>query len=429
MDVDNANLVLDVALHETYGVSALNQSSQRLKSYRRQWQVKDIPGLIAVTLARGITILNESANSSLDRIDSAKGLSSTVRIFDLRPGYAPTGSKYREGQTVVSKHLSKAVFENETRRFDAFVREIIMLSHPPIADHPNIVDLIAIGWEDYADYESGLIWPVSIIELAPYGSVQDFLLSGRFELGFQKLKALCGDVADGLAWLHACKIVHSDVKSENTIIVVSEEERDIPGFYFNAKLCDFGFALDMNALVELGLEKAWLDGYTPPWQPPEADDEIEVSLLPAVDVYCFGMAAARIFMKGGDPLNICVSEVSLLGELDRQTLVSQLHRLNAMPRQLTQRCLASNSYTERERTFLAELFQMATATQSTVRASMSQICEFLSVTPSISLYVPHNPTPCAIYSPSFYRNNASPLELEEEHTGIPSVSATDEYVF
>jgi serine/threonine protein kinase len=401
MDIDNANLALDVVLHETYGVSALNQSSQRLKSHRRQWQVKDIPGLIALALARGITILNESANSSHDRIDSAKGLSSTVRIFDLKSGYAPTGSKYREGQTVVSKHLSKAVFEAETRRFDALVREMVMLSHPPIADHPNMVDLIAIGWEDHADYESGLIWPVSIIEFAPYGSAQDFLLSGRFELGFQRLKALCGGLADGLAWLHACKIVHSDVKSENIVIVVSEEERYIPGFYFNAKLCDFGFALDTNALAELGLEKAWLDGYTPPWQPPEADEEIEVSLLPAVDVYCFGMAAARIFMKGGDPLDICMFEVSLPAEFDRQTLVSQLHRLSAMPQQLTQRCLASNSYTERERTFFAELFQMSTATQSTARASMSQICEFLSVAPSISLYVPHSLTPYAIYSISF----------------------------
>lgn len=385
MDFDTATLVLDVTLHETYGVSALNPSSERLKSHRRQWRVKDIPGLIAVALARGITLLSESANSSPERIDSAKGFSSTVRIFDLRPGYAPTGSKYREGQAVVSKHLSKGVFENETQRFDALVREIIMLSHPPITDHRNIVDLIAIGWEDCVDYDSGLIWPVSIIECAPYGSVQDFLLSSRFEFAFQHLKALCGDIADALAWLHACDVVHSDMKSENVIIIVSEEEREIPGFYFNAKLCDFGFALDTNALAEIGLEKAWLDGYTPPWQPPEADEEIEISLLPAVDVYCFGMTVARIFMKGGDPLDICMSELSLQAGFEGQTLVSQLHRLNAMPRQLTQRCLASDSYTDSEGAFLAELFQMTTSTQSTTRASMSKICEFLNVTPSISL--------------------------------------------
>jgi serine/threonine protein kinase len=398
MDVDNANLVLNVALHETYGLSALSQSSQRLKSHRRQWQVKDIPRLIALALARGVTILNESANSGNDRIDSAKGLSSTVRIFDLKPGCTPTGSKYRDGQAVVSKHLSKALFETETRRFDALVREMIMLSHQPIADHPNMVELIAIGWEDHADYESGLIWPVSIIEFGAYGSVQDFLLSGRFELSFQHLKALCGDLADGLAWLHACKIVHSDVKPKNIIIFVSEEERDIPGFYFNAKLCDFGFALDTNALAELGLKKACLDGYTPPWQPPEANEEIEISLLPAVDVYCFGIAAARIFMKGGDPLDVCMTEMGVPTDYDRQTLVSQLHRLNAMPQQLIQRCLASNSYTQKERTFFVELFQMSTATKSSARASMSQICRFLNVTPRISLYVPPILSPYEIYS-------------------------------
>jgi serine/threonine protein kinase len=286
---------------------------------------------------------------------------------------------------VVSKHLSKAVFEDESRRFDAVVREMIVLSHPPVVTHGNIVDLIAIGWEDFADHEAGLIWPVSVIEFAPYGSVQDFLLSRRFALDFPRLKALCSDIADALAWLHACGIVHSDIKCENVIIVVSEEERSIPGFYFNAKLCDFGFALDTNALSEFGLQKAWLDGYTPPWQPPEADEEIDVALLPAVDVYCYGMFAARVFLEGGYPLDAYLPGMSLPTDFDVQTLVAELHRMDSMPAQLEQRCRATQRYDAEETALLASLFRMTTKTQSAARASMVQICDLfrrsLSITP------------------------------------------------
>jgi serine/threonine protein kinase len=385
MDVETSEIVLKVTLHETYELSKLIPSHEWLKSHRNKWQVRDISGLIALALACGITIFNDSANSSFDRIDSTKGLSSTIRIFNMRPGYAAIGRQNEEGRSVVSKHLSKAVIEDESRRFDAVVREMIILSHPPVAAHASIVDLIGIGWEDFADYEAGLMWPVSIIEFAPYGSVQDFLLSCRFALDFPHLKALCGDIADALAWLHACGIVHSDIKCENAIIIVSEEERSIPGFHFNAKLCDFGFALDTNALSELGLQRAWLNGYTPPWQPPEADEEIDIDLLPAVDVYCYGMFAARVFLKGGHPLDSCLPSLSLPTNCDVQTLVSELHKVDLMPAQLEQRCRATQSYNTEDTAFLANLFRMTTQTQSAARASMVQIRDFLTGPPSLNL--------------------------------------------
>ena len=135
MKLDSIDLTLDFVLHDNYGLSTPSSTTEETKSHGRK--ISSIPGLVALAFAQGIDVLNESGSSSYDQIHLTAGASSTLRVFNLRPHYGRsiTSTKNNEYRAVVSKHLSKAITEDETRRYDAVARELLILSHPPIAQH------------------------------------------------------------------------------------------------------------------------------------------------------------------------------------------------------------------------------------------------------------------------------------------------------
>jgi serine/threonine protein kinase len=100
-------------------------------------------------------------------------------------------------------------------------------------------------------------------------------------------------VAAGLDTLHACGIVHGDVKNEN-ILIFEHHERG-----FIAKLADFGCAvLDQQELDE---RTAGLGG-TPPWSAPEfRNSKLTRASMKATDVYSYGFVVWRTMIDGRDP--------------------------------------------------------------------------------------------------------------------------------
>jgi hypothetical protein len=88
----------------------------------------------------------------------------------------------------------------KTRIFQAFIREITVLSHPSIRRHPNIINLQGICWDIQSKDE---IWPVLIFEKTQFGDLYNFMTLpvGR-DLGMIERVKLCADVVSAIADMH-----------------------------------------------------------------------------------------------------------------------------------------------------------------------------------------------------------------------------------
>jgi serine/threonine protein kinase len=135
------------------------------------------------------------------------------------------------------------------RRLQAVVREIIVMSHPPAAQHPNVISLRGYGWK----MESHRVSPFIALELAEYGTMRAFLKSTKQSISTKLV--LIGDVALGVAALHGSGIVHGDLKLDNILVFPSRER---PAKVL-AKVSDFGHSLfvrpgSSKAAVYIGTE-------------------------------------------------------------------------------------------------------------------------------------------------------------------------------
>lgn len=102
------------------------------------------------------------------------------------------------------------------------------------------------------------------------------------------------DVGRGLSALHACGIVHGDMKHENVLIFPCRDP--IGSIQYTAKLADFGGAvMDMTSSEFRNMES-----WTWPFQAPEINNHQPLSKagMMLADVYSFGLLIWRAFMDG-----------------------------------------------------------------------------------------------------------------------------------
>jgi serine/threonine protein kinase len=137
--------------------------------------------------------------------------------------------------------------------------------------HRNIVRLYELGWS------SGR--PYLVMELVDGADIVTAIRrdveKGRISTsGHERLRALLGQLAEALHFLHTCDRVHGDVKASN--VLVTPEDRVV--------LVDFGLSRD---LVDRSLEgtsvRSSTSGGTPSYSAPEG------TLAPARDWYAFGV--------------------------------------------------------------------------------------------------------------------------------------------
>ena len=135
-----------------------------------------------------------------------------VRLLG-RGGYADVylakhvGSK----ETVALKRL-KPQFVNNLRAKERFLAEARLFS---TLRHPNVVRVTRIG------SEAGLVWMA--LEFLDGGTLREVCSAAGGPLPIVKALYFCREVADGVAAMHALRVVHRDLKPENVMVTTKGE--------------------------------------------------------------------------------------------------------------------------------------------------------------------------------------------------------------
>ncbi|KAM7214473.1 Ankyrin repeat-containing domain protein [Rhypophila decipiens] len=170
--------------------------------------------------------------------------------------------------------------------------ELRALLHEPLRYHPNVTRLLGIQWGLSTLSDSS--YPILIMEYASFGTLNELQASSSGPLPFAVKQKLCYDVGRGLSALHACGIVHGDVKHENVLIFLNKDPvSELP---YTAKLGDFGGSVMDMASEDLRQLETW----TWPFQAPEvtSNQALTRSGMIATDIYSFGLLIWRTFLDG-----------------------------------------------------------------------------------------------------------------------------------
>ncbi|KAL6354765.1 hypothetical protein LRP88_12110 [Fusarium phalaenopsidis] len=205
-------------------------------------------------------------------------------------------------------------------RWKDILLEVRALLHEPLRYHPNIVHLLDFGWSHSS--ETGSPFPTLVLEYADFGTLDDLQVKSESPLPFRIKQKLCYDVGRGLSILHACGIVHGDLKHNNVLVFRNREEYP-PDQPYTAKLADFG-----GAIMDIGRDAGHsLRMTTVPYDAPESGQALTVDGIKATDTYSFGMLIWRTFIDCQDLLvAIGFKQASAPLSGDERTSLKQLKR-------------------------------------------------------------------------------------------------------
>lgn len=116
--------------------------------------------------------------------------------------------------------------------------EICVMKHPELSCHPNVVQLLGITERDSALLGRSVAVPEIwlVIEYATMGSLESYLVGHSHDLNSDFKFRILYDICEGLRALHACDIVHNDLKCSNVLLSLSST----PGKGLVPKISDFG---------------------------------------------------------------------------------------------------------------------------------------------------------------------------------------------
>jgi serine/threonine protein kinase len=177
---------------------------------------------------------------------------------------------------------------------DCIYNELRVLSARQIHSHPNVTQLQELVWKTMPPPQK-LMYPVLILEKAPFGSLYDYLQPDLLSTTWRSKVLICRDIVRGLAFLHDCGIVHGDVKPDNILLFPSDAvyRRNCPV----AKLADFSHTVFESDAKE-GMV-SW-KGFTPQWAAPEVKKETSqtIDLIFRADIYSYGLLFWQVLMDG-----------------------------------------------------------------------------------------------------------------------------------
>lgn len=174
----------DEEIAQMHGVSKWNQST-RLHC--------DFMSFLAICQWRGLDILGITWQPALERV--GRGATAHVHQSQINPQ-----------TSFVFKRVTPSTFESdEYTIFRTLISEVLVLGHPVIRDHANIITLVGICW-DVATSGDGedTVWPVLVYEKAECGDLTQFMKSelGR-GLSFDQRLGLCIDIGTALMVMYS----------------------------------------------------------------------------------------------------------------------------------------------------------------------------------------------------------------------------------
>lgn len=113
------------------------------------------------------------------------------------------------------KRSRRTVGQNDGERHRAIVSEMVVLRSPEIRDHPNIIDLVGLGW----DFDKGAnkFWPVLIFPKASEGNLKKFLVGPQGkDLSLKVRLTFCENIISAMAKMHSCRRYLSCSDEETT---------------------------------------------------------------------------------------------------------------------------------------------------------------------------------------------------------------------
>ena len=208
-----------------------------------------------------------------------------LQITHVQP--VPLKARYLVYKIVNVKFKSTGVpIDDDRSALLNALQELLVITHAPLLQHPNIVDFLGLAWNDIPGSNHKV--PVLCVEYAQHGSLA--ALQKTQTLTLEEKSQLVVNIGSGLRALHGCEIVHGDVKPDNVLVFDGEtsERRYV------AKVADFGFAM---------LSKDWpglLSGSFL-WSAPEIATR-QIQSPQATDAFSFGLTVWSIYLDGASPL-------------------------------------------------------------------------------------------------------------------------------
>lgn len=197
------------------------------------------------------------------------------------------------GKVVAVKHIKLGDYNVDQRAFrrrlQSVVREISIMHHQPLAQHPHILQLLGYGWKQ----EASSLLPYIVVEYGIGGDLRSYL-QDRPQSSLKAKIIHCGDVACGLMALHQCGIVHGDLKLNNVIVF---ESWDRPSGTI-AKLCDFGHSILLAVENPNELRYVGTTLYNAPEVAKQKHTPIEWENLHKCDIWAYGLLVWEILADG-----------------------------------------------------------------------------------------------------------------------------------
>lgn len=106
---------------------------------------------------------------------------------------------------------------DESSIFRALITEILVLMHPSVFKHPNIITFEGVGWD--VSLEDERVWPVLMFEKSAYGDLDWFANHGAGEgLSLEKRLKLCRDVVTAIMDMHSYGTKNQHPKHFNILL-------------------------------------------------------------------------------------------------------------------------------------------------------------------------------------------------------------------
>lgn len=129
------------------------------------------------------------------------GLGGTAKISDGGNAWTLDG---RSLNFVIKRvHRETSSSDSEDKEMLALLSEVLVLGHPIVRQHPNIIGLEGISW----GIVYGEPWPNLVFMRAEHGDLKEFMRTdiGR-KLDFRERVRLCREIGNALFLMHSCSL-------------------------------------------------------------------------------------------------------------------------------------------------------------------------------------------------------------------------------